>query len=131
MEGIDRHHRKSCATACMLALAVAITSGHATAGTERVNLASDGTQADETGFVRPAASGDGRYVVFSSLASNLVPGDTNNSHDVFVRDRRLRTTQRVSVTGGFGTQGDGDSEIVGAITSDGRFVVFASSATNL
>ena len=49
----------------------------------------------------PAISGDGRYVAFVSLASNLVPGDTNKAADVFVRDVKMGTTRRVSVaTGG-------------------------------
>jgi hypothetical protein len=59
---------------------------HAT--TERVNLASDGTQAnDETSFSFVAVSANGRFVTFSSYASNLVTGDTNGVEDVFVRER--------------------------------------------
>jgi len=58
------------------------------ATTERVNLASDGTQAnDETSFSFVAVSADGRFVTFSSYASNLVAGDTNGVEDVFVRER--------------------------------------------
>jgi uncharacterized repeat protein (TIGR01451 family) len=78
---------------------------------------------------------DGRFVVFASLASNLVPGDTNEIGDVFVRDRRTGVTERVSV-GPKGVQGDGDSNFLGistapAISDDGRYVAFKSEATNL
>lgn len=54
--------------------------------TSRVSVASDGTQANGYAFVGDV-SGDGRYVAFWSLASNLVPGDTNDVNDVFVHDR--------------------------------------------
>ncbi|MBD0308788.1 MAG: PD40 domain-containing protein, partial [Microcoleus sp. T1-bin1] len=46
---------------------------------------------------RPFISPDGRFVVFQSTASNLVPGDTNNTHDIFVRDTLTNTTTRVSL----------------------------------
>jgi uncharacterized repeat protein (TIGR01451 family) len=78
---------------------------------------------------------DGRYVSFASSASNLVPGDTNNVGDVFVRDRRSGVTERVSV-GLKSAQGNGDSNVLGistntAISDDGRYVAFKSEATNL
>ena len=74
-------------------------------------------------------SADGRCVVFSSLASDLVPGDTNASTDVFVRELASGTTERVSVATG-GAQADGYSTFA-AISADGRFVAFQSAATNL
>ena len=52
--------------------------------TERVSVASDGTQANGRSF-RPSTSADGRFVAFESLATNLVAGDTNSSQDIFVR----------------------------------------------
>jgi uncharacterized repeat protein (TIGR01451 family) len=78
---------------------------------------------------------DGRFVSFASLASNLVPGDTNGVGDVFVRDRRSGVTERVTV-GLKGAEADGDSNILGiatstAISDDGRYVAFKSEATNL
>jgi Tol biopolymer transport system component len=76
-----------------------------------------------------AISGDGDYVVFHSAATNLVPGDTNGQIDVFIRNRILGTTQRVSVGSG-GSQGDDDSYNPG-ISPDGRFVVFESTSTSL
>ena len=62
-------------------------------------------------------------------ASNLVPGDTNGVADVFVRDRRTGTTERVSVGPG-GAQGN-ELSFDPAISADGRFVAFGSGATNL
>src|SRR5688500_3003695 len=59
---------------------------------------------------------DGRFVVFASAASNLVPDDTNGVGDVFVRDRRTGVTERVSV-GAKGVQGDGDSNFLGISTA--------------
>ena len=77
----------------------------------------------------PAISADGRFVAFDSEATNLVPGDTNDASDVFVRDRQTGTTRRVSVSSG-GAQGNGAS-FDPAISADGRFVAFNSDATNL
>jgi uncharacterized repeat protein (TIGR01451 family) len=102
--------------------------------TTRVSVASGGAEADNTSDM-PAISADGRFVAFVSLASNLVPDDTNDATDVFVHDRRTGTTERVSVDSR-GRQGDGNSGLVGAagypaISADGRFVAFPSDATNL
>jgi len=68
-----------------------------TGTTELVSVASDETQANNFNF-EPSISADGRFVAFTSFASNLVPGDTNSRADVFVRDRQTGTTERVSVT---------------------------------
>jgi hypothetical protein len=98
-----------------------------TAVTERVSVGSGGAQADRAS-VAPAVSGDGRFVAFASDATNLVPGDTNQRADVFVRDRRLGTTIRVSV----GTAGQADqSSATPSMSADGRFVAFQSAADNL
>ncbi|MFM6038282.1 MAG: DUF4347 domain-containing protein [Sphaerospermopsis kisseleviana] len=78
---------------------------------------------------RAAISADGRYVVFQSNATNLVSGDTNGSYDIFVKDLTTNTITRVS-TASNGTQGNGSSELP-TISSDGRYVVFKSNATNL
>jgi Tol biopolymer transport system component len=93
-----------------------------------VSVSSSGDQANsESDLV--GVSANGRHVAFTSDASNLVPGDTNQTVDVFVRDVRAGTTTRVSVSDR-GAQADGGS-IGDALSPDGRFVVFASSATNL
>src|SRR5439155_580577 len=69
------------------------------------------------------------FVAFTSSSTNLVPGDTNVAWDVFVHDRLTGTTERVSVDSA-GTQGNGAS-FEASISADGRFVAFASFATNL
>ena len=57
----------------------------------------------------PSISADGRFVAFQSLASNLVPGDTNNVADIFVRDRVSHTTRaRLWHAGQRGQQCPGD-----------------------
>jgi Tol biopolymer transport system component len=76
----------------------------------------------------PALSVDGRYVVFASKATNLVPGDTNGVSDVFLRDRVAGTTERVSVASS-GAQGNALSW-PGSLSADARFVVFTSLASN-
>jgi archaellum component FlaF (FlaF/FlaG flagellin family) len=96
--------------------------------TSRVSVSSTGTQANDISFV-PAISGNGRYVAFTSAASNLVPGDTNGAVDVFVRDRRAGTTSRVSVSS-TGAQANGYSYDP-AMSADGRYVGFDSDASNL
>jgi Tol biopolymer transport system component len=96
--------------------------------TERVNLGPGGAQAHGDSYVT-SLSFDGRYVLFSSLASDLVPGDTNNERDIFVRDRQLGLTRRVSVDSA-GVQSNGDSH-AGFLSADGRFATFVSVATNL
>lgn len=76
----------------------------------------------------PAVSADGRYVVFSSAASNLVPSDVNGRADVFLFDRDTRAMRLISRLED--ALADGDS-IQPSISDDGRRVVFVSSATNL
>jgi Tol biopolymer transport system component len=100
-----------------------------TAGTTtRVSVSSSGAQADgisgTVGLTR-----DGRYVVFVSEATKLVPGDTNGLMDVFVRDLIKGTTTLASVSN-TGAEGDGDSSDC-SISDDGRYVAFVSAAANL
>ncbi len=96
--------------------------------TERVDDAPGGALPTAQGG-RPAISADGRYVAFFSGASNLITGDTNNLLDIFLRDRALVTTERVSLPQG---GGEGNSHSVApAISADGRFVAFISNATNM
>ena len=100
-----------------------------TGRTELVSVASDGTLGNhDSSFA--SISGDGRFVAFSSLASNLVAGDSNGVQDVFVRDRVTGTTERVSV--GLNGEANGDSVCFGtAISRDGHYIAFHSAATNL
>jgi hypothetical protein len=98
--------------------------------TRRVSVGPGGQQSNGGSFL-PAISADGRFVAFNSLASNLVPPgvDTNNTGDVFVRDRKVQVTRRVSVGPG-GQQANGDN-FEPAISAHGRFVAFTSEASNL
>src|SRR5688572_7490400 len=102
--------------------------------TERVSVSSRERQGNEhSGLIGiaayPAISEDGRFVAFVSQADNLVSKDNNGNADVFVRDRLLGTTERVSVN----SAGE-EADIGGtgpAISADGRFVAFQSQAQNL
>jgi Tol biopolymer transport system component len=76
-------------------------------------------------------SGDGTHVTFSSFASNLVPGDTNASTDVFVRDRRTRVTKRVNISSAGIEAGEWSESFGATISADGRYVSFESTASNL
>jgi hypothetical protein len=101
--------------------------------TQRVSVDDAGGQAN--GFSEdPAISDDGRVVAFTSSASNLIPFDTNAVFDVFAHDRRSGTTERVSVDSA-GGQADSFSGYFttarAAISEDGRFVAYASDATDL
>jgi Tol biopolymer transport system component len=96
--------------------------------TTRVSVSSTGAQA--SGYSgAPSSSGDGRYVAFFSLATDLVEGDDNGRFDVFVHDRASGETSLASVDAA-GQQGDGDSGSP-SISSDGRYVAFVSDAANL
>jgi Tol biopolymer transport system component len=74
-------------------------------------------------------SADGRFVAFASDATNLVPGDTNGHTDIFVRDRRRHTIERVSVDSN-GAQANGPSWN-SSVSPDGRYLAFVSGASNL
>jgi Tol biopolymer transport system component len=99
-----------------------------TGTTTLVSKSSAGVQADVFSY-GPSLSADGRYVVFFSGATNLVPGDTNNVYDVFVRDRQTGTTYRVSLSSA-GAQGASDSSYP-SISPDGRYVAFESLSSTL
>ena len=96
---------------------------------ERVSIAADGTQANNLASGSNAMSADGRYVAFESMASNLVPGDTNATVDVFVYDRQTDNIRQVSVAAD-GTLGNKISTFP-FISADGRYVGFSSIASNL
>lgn len=96
-----------------------------TGAVERVDVASDGTQAD----VPPTAfsiSGNGRYVAFDSLDGDLVPGDTPDSEDIFLRDRRTGRTEPL-----IGPGPEGSFTYAPSLSADGRFVAFTSSRSDL
>lgn len=96
--------------------------------TVRVSVSSDEVQADGSGH-SPSISANGRFVSFVSNAPNLVPNDTNNAEDIFVRDLRAGTTERVSVSS-TGEEGN-SSTTLASLSATGRFVALSSFATNL
>jgi Tol biopolymer transport system component len=81
--------------------------------------------------VAPAMSADGRFVLFSSSANNLVPGDNSQlGFDVFLRDRSSNTT--VLVSANFtGTGGGNGNSICGQVSTNGRYAVFQSDSSDL
>jgi hypothetical protein len=96
-----------------------------------VSAGSEGLYSSEgnnySGF--PDISADGRWVVFSSASSNLVPGDNNKQRDVFLYDSITQQVSLVSQTkSGAAANGLSTSP---AISDDGRVVVFSSTASNL
>ena len=99
-----------------------------TGTTSLASRTSTGGFPDSASF-KPSLSADGRYVAFESVATNVVPNDTNAVRDIFVRDRQVGTTTRVSVS----TMGvQANAQCYGAtISANGRFVVFYSIADNL
>ena len=107
----------------------AVVAQDSTGTTTRVSVSSSGDQAPYQASGDPTISADGRYVVFSSSASNFVAGDMNGTGDIFVHDRQTNQTTLVSVSSG-GAQGNDDS-FDSAISGNGRYVTFASNADNL
>ena len=108
-----------------------------TGKTTRVSTDSAGGQGNGPSFSysssSPSISADGRYVAFESEFTNLVPGDTNGVEDVFIKDMITGSTARISV-GLNGAQSNGASYGVvsgPSISADGRYVSFASEASNL
>ena len=99
-----------------------------TGTTTRVSVASDGTEGNSSSF-QSAISADGRFVTYDSVATNLVPGDTNDTFDIFVFDRQTDTTSasRWPATARRRTA----SAASPSISADGRFVAYISYATNL
>ncbi|MET3695127.1 TolB family protein, partial [Methylobacterium goesingense] len=101
--------------------------------TTRVSTAADGTQgnaASQIATTGSQVSADGRYVVFTTNAGNLVAGDTNGTIDVFVKDTLTGTVTRVS-TDSTGAQATGGTSTAASISADGTRVAFQSTATNL
>ena len=96
--------------------------------TEVISISTEGLGGNGYSF-NPVISDDGRYVVFESKANNLVPDDNNSKVDIFLRDRTLEITTRISEAAD-GTESNGDS-FNPVISDDGRYVIFESKANNL
>lgn len=100
----------------------------------RVSVDSNEGQADDGPSVQAESftgvlSADGRFVAFSSGAPDLAAGDDNDQPDIYLRDRLLGTTERISVN--TAEVGGNDASVSPAISDDGRFVAFASRSDNL
>jgi Tol biopolymer transport system component len=100
--------------------------------TWRITLNTSGAEPDDWSF-NPVLSLDGNVVAFESDATDLVPGDTNNRRDVFVRARTGGPITRVSVNSGGGqaTSLGSVGSRWASLSADGRFVSFHSDAFNL
>ncbi len=102
------------------------------AETGQIKLVSAGIQAPPNGASNyPVVSAYGRFVAFSSLATNLVPGQdpTDTKRHIFVYDRLKDTVTRATTSvGGLALNGDSDTP---SLSADGRLVAFTSNATNL
>jgi Tol biopolymer transport system component len=137
-----RNHRRLLAVlaGCLVPMGLMIQSGttrtRANPTTTRVSISTSGTQGNLPSYA-VAITPDGRYIAFTSVATNLVSGDTNGTADAFVHDRQTGETARVSVTdtGEQAAPRENPDEASGsvalAISADGRYVVFRSDAPNL
>ncbi len=130
-------HRKSILSAAAIASALAVSALAASpalaapsTGTTETVPTSPGGAASNGLTWSPSITPDGRYVTFESLANNLTTTPDTGSHwDIFVRDTKTGVIKKVS-TGLRGAEANGDSNFAD-ISADGRYVVFASTATNL
>jgi Tol biopolymer transport system component len=95
--------------------------------TTRVSVSSTGEEANDTSLFYPSISANGRFVAFTSYASNLVAGDRNHAEDVFVRDRRRGVTTRIRESDAHRGLYSG----IPSISDNGRFVAFESPAPDL
>jgi Tol biopolymer transport system component len=115
----------------------------ATGHLERVSVAADGAQAEtppsnvnrrspdrQAGSRHATISADGRFVLFTSDADNLVRGDTNDDEDVFVRDRVAGTTERVSIGPNGAQMARAAAEYGAALSPDGRFAVYRGALSH-
>ncbi|MBC2879491.1 MULTISPECIES: TolB family protein [Streptomyces] len=116
------------AAALMAGAALPAHAGPRAGDTVQVDIGLDGAQPDNWSEAR-GMSADGRYAVFTSMASNLVQGDTNRLYDIFVRDLRAGRTERVSLADDGGQLNGSTSQA--AISGDGRYVAFASDAADV
>ncbi len=105
-------------------------AGVAGGQTTRVSVRSDGTQLPgDSGTSGVAISGDGRFVVFGSAASEVVPGDSNGREDIFRHE--LATGQTTIVSVSMAGQPANDSSYAPDTNADGSVVAYASLAANV
>ncbi|MEM9774907.1 MAG: hypothetical protein AAF902_10020 [Chloroflexota bacterium] len=96
--------------------------------TTLISIATNGSQGNELSSF-PSISGDGRFIVFQSEASNLVPNDTNGFKDIFLHDRQSHTTVRLSIA--YDGLEANESSTLPVISQDGKYIAFTSLASNL
>lgn len=118
----------SWALAALVVIGLSVAAGAAQT-IIRVSEAADGSGGG--GFGPVAVSDDGRFVAFRSGSNSLVPGDTNNANDIFVKDMRTGAIKRVSVSSGGAQANSSSGDTTVDISGDGRFVLFDSTASNL
>lgn len=124
----SRSFCKSLVAVAIVAATIAPASAVEAARTTDLISRGNGQRANNQSTVA-ATSANGRVIVFHSPANNLVPGDNNNREDIFLRNRTYGNTLLISRSRA-GALGNGHSRNP-SISADGRYVVFASSATNL
>ena len=100
-----------------------------TSVTERISVSTGGAEGNATCFPFVDMSPDGRFIAFTSDATNMVFGDNNIHADIFLRDRLLQKTTRCSLTIGGGDPNNDCSNP--SVSRDGRLVAYTSSASNL
>ncbi|MBT2397987.1 PD40 domain-containing protein [Streptomyces sp. ISL-100] len=101
--------------AAVTATALPAAAESAAPQTRRISVAPDGAQANGSS-TSPVASADGRVVAFSSYASNLAPGDTARTNDVFVRDARDGKLRRIAL--------EGAETSAPGLSANGRYLTF-------
>jgi Tol biopolymer transport system component len=126
-----RHHRPKLGALAVLVVAAALTgaAAAATGVTDRVSVATDGSQANAGSVGRTAISADGSLVAFTSTATNLAPGAGSGQENVFLRYRASGATQLISATPSGGEANGASSNP--DLSADGRYLAFQTSATNL
>lgn len=97
---------------------------------KKASNSASGGDADDANY-RPAVSGNGRFVVYSSDATNIIENDVNGFTDIFLYDRLNGKTELVSITS-FGEQlNAGSSLFNNSVSDDGRYIAFTTTATNI
>ncbi|HTE20091.1 MAG TPA: hypothetical protein VK689_17130, partial [Armatimonadota bacterium] len=125
------HHRLVAPALLFLLCGFCVAATAAASRSELVSVTPGGASGNKESSAA-GISADGRYVVFFSDATDLVPNDTNGMTDVFVRDMETNTTTLVSVNLGGTASAEGASVTFGSVISaDGRYVVFESTAHDL
>ncbi len=124
--------RTSLYAIAIAAIAVAVaapTASLASPSTRRVNVSSAEAEARGGWSWAPSISGTGRYVAFTTKATNLAPGDRDGWNDVYLRDMKSGTTKWLSYPrSGAGNNGDSRAP---SVSSSGRFVAFESAASTI